>query len=54
MVHIRVVDLKAPHVDVVQTQHGHGRRKTSRRLAMRETQQFVELAGHLRRVLETC
>jgi NitT/TauT family transport system ATP-binding protein len=25
-----------------------------RRLAMRETQQFVELAGHLRRVLETC
>ncbi len=25
-----------------------------RRLAMRETAQFVELAGHLRRVLETC
>jgi NitT/TauT family transport system ATP-binding protein len=25
-----------------------------RRLAMRETQQFVELAGHLRRVLEGC
>ena len=25
-----------------------------RRLAMRETQQFVKLAGHLRRVLETC
>src|ERR1700741_4848257 len=27
---------------------------TPRKLAMRETQQFVELAGHLRRVLETC
>ena len=25
-----------------------------RRLAMRETAQFVELAGHLRRVLESC
>ena len=27
---------------------------TPRKLAMRETQQFVELAGHLRRVLESC
>jgi NitT/TauT family transport system ATP-binding protein len=25
-----------------------------RRIAMRETTQFVELAAHLRRVLETC
>jgi NitT/TauT family transport system ATP-binding protein len=27
---------------------------TPRRLAMRETPEFVALAGHLRRVLETC
>ena len=27
---------------------------TPRRLAMRETPEFVALAGHLRRVLESC